>query len=75
LCPKCATLNWEKRNQKCDLKGLYALVTGMRVKIGYSIALGLLRNGAFVIGTTRFPNDAAIRFSKVKFENNILNFE
>jgi hypothetical protein len=37
LCPACAQLNWNKRVATADLKGYIALVTGGRVKIGYSI--------------------------------------
>ncbi len=40
-----------------------ALVTGTRIKIGYQTTLKLLRAGAHVLGTTRFPNDAARRFA------------
>ena len=65
LCPPCAELNYAKRLPKHDLTGRIALVTGARVKIGYYIALILLRNGAQVIATSRFPNDTAVRFSKV----------
>ena len=62
LCPDCARLNWEKRQQTADLSGRYALLTGGRVKIGYQAALKLLRAGAHVIVTTRFPVDATDRF-------------
>lgn len=62
LCPDCASLNWLKRNQSCDLSGRYALVTGGRVKIGYQAVIKLLRAGAHVVVTTRFPRDAASRF-------------
>lgn len=62
LCPKCAELNWRKRNQTTDLAGRYVLVTGGRVKIGYQAALKLLRAGAHTVVTTRFPRDAAQRF-------------
>jgi hypothetical protein len=34
LCPKCADLNFTKRNQVADLRGYTAIVTGGRVKIG-----------------------------------------
>ena len=64
LCPECAKLNYEKRNQKCDFTGLVAVVTGCRIKIGYEICLYLLRNGCKVIGTTRFAKDAFTRYSK-----------
>lgn len=56
-------MNLRKREQRADLKARVALVTGARVKIGYRVALKLLRDGAFVIATTRFPHDAARRFS------------
>jgi NAD(P)-dependent dehydrogenase (short-subunit alcohol dehydrogenase family) len=41
-----------------------ALVTGARVKIGYQAALKLLRAGARVVVTTRFPVDAAERYAR-----------
>jgi NAD(P)-dependent dehydrogenase (short-subunit alcohol dehydrogenase family) len=63
LCPDCATLNWNRRERTCDLSGRYALLTGGRVKIGYQAALKLLRAGCHVIVTTRFPRDAAAKFS------------
>jgi NAD(P)-dependent dehydrogenase (short-subunit alcohol dehydrogenase family) len=62
LCPTCAELNYQKRYQSLDLTGRVALVTGGRIKIGYQIALKMLRDGAKVIVTTRFPTDAARRF-------------
>ncbi len=40
------------------------MVTGSRLKIGYHITLILLRSGASVVATTRFPVDSALRFSK-----------
>jgi NAD(P)-dependent dehydrogenase (short-subunit alcohol dehydrogenase family) len=64
MCRPCAELNWEKRNQTADLRGRTALVTGARVKIGYHVALKLLRAGARCIATTRFPHDAASRYAK-----------
>ena len=63
LCPTCAALNYEKRFQTADLHGRVALVTGARVKIGYHAALKLLRAGATVVATTRFPHDAARRYA------------
>ena len=38
---------------KSDLRGKFAIVTGGRIKIGLRIALRLLRDGCFVIVTTR----------------------
>ncbi len=64
LCPQCAIFNYQKRQQKTDLRGRVALVTGGRIKIGYQTALRMLRDGAKVIVTTRFPHDCAKRFSK-----------
>lgn len=66
MCTECADLNYQKRFQTADLRGRVALVTGARVKIGYQAALMLLRAGARVIATTRFPVDAAERFSREK---------
>jgi NAD(P)-dependent dehydrogenase (short-subunit alcohol dehydrogenase family) len=64
MCGRCAELNWTKRNQTADLRGRVALVTGARVKIGYHAAIMLLRAGARVIVTTRFPRDAARRYAR-----------
>ena len=63
LCTACGDFNYAKREQTADLAGHYALVTGGRVKIGFHAALKLLRAGAHVILTTRFPVDAAERYS------------
>jgi NAD(P)-dependent dehydrogenase (short-subunit alcohol dehydrogenase family) len=64
LCPSCASLNWEKRHQTADLDGKVAVVTGSRVKIGYQTCLKLLRAGATVVATSRFPNAAAATYRK-----------
>jgi len=64
LCPECGDFNYKKRFQTADLRGRTALVTGGRVKIGYQIVMMLLHAGAKVIVVTRFPRDAASRFSK-----------
>ena len=66
LCPKCAELNWQKRFQTADLSGRVALLTGGRVKIGYQAGVKLLRAGAKLIVTTRFPRDAAMRYAREK---------
>ena len=63
LCPSCAKLNWKKRMQVCDMKNKICLVTGGRVKIGFQCCLKLLRCGATVIATSRFPCDTAKRFA------------
>jgi len=64
LCPPCAALNFAKRTEHADLRGRVALLTGGRVKIGYQTGVKLLRSGARLIVTTRFPRDAATRYSK-----------
>jgi len=64
MCEPCGDFNYAKREQSADLSGHYALVTGARVKIGYQAALKLLRAGAHVIVTTRFPIDAADRYAR-----------
>jgi len=64
MCEPCGDFNYAKREQSTDLSGHYALVTGARVKIGYQASLKLLRAGAHVIVTTRFPIDAGDRYSK-----------
>jgi len=64
MCRSCGDFNHAKREQTADLAGLYALVTGARVKIGYQAALKLLRAGAHVVVTTRFPVDAAERYAR-----------
>jgi NAD(P)-dependent dehydrogenase (short-subunit alcohol dehydrogenase family) len=64
LCPSCGDLNYAKRTQTASLDGRVALVTGARVKIGYQAAMMLLRAGARVIVTTRFPHDAAARYAR-----------
>lgn len=64
LCPSCAELNYEKRFQKAPMNGQVALITGSRLKIGYQSSLMMLRAGAHVIATTRFPVDSAFRYSR-----------
>jgi NAD(P)-dependent dehydrogenase (short-subunit alcohol dehydrogenase family) len=64
LCPACGDFNFAKRTETADLAGRVALVTGGRVKIGYQAVIKLLRAGAHVIVTTRFPIDAADRYTK-----------
>jgi NAD(P)-dependent dehydrogenase (short-subunit alcohol dehydrogenase family) len=63
LCPSCAELNFHKRTERADLTGRVALLTGGRVKIGYQAGLKLLRCGARLIVSTRFPRDAAHRYA------------
>jgi NAD(P)-dependent dehydrogenase (short-subunit alcohol dehydrogenase family) len=64
LCPACADFNFAKRTELADLTGRVALLTGGRVKIGYQAGLKLLRAGARLIVTTRFPRDCAARYAQ-----------
>src|SRR5688572_20048527 len=64
LCPECAEFNFAKRTELADLSGRVALLTGGRVKIGYQAGLKLLRAGAQLIVTTRFPRDSAARYAR-----------
>ncbi len=66
MCGACAELNYAKRFQSADLTGKVAVITGSRLKIGYQASLMLLRAGAAVVATTRFPHDSARRYSKEK---------
>jgi NAD(P)-dependent dehydrogenase (short-subunit alcohol dehydrogenase family) len=64
LCNACAELNYRKRSESADLRGRVALLTGGRVKIGYQAGIKLLRAGAGLVVTTRFPRDAAERYAR-----------
>ncbi len=64
LCPACAEFNFRKRTESADLSGRVALLTGGRVKIGYQAGIKLLRAGASLIVTTRFPRDSAARYAR-----------
>lgn len=66
MCQACGEFNYQKRFQTASLENRVALITGARVKIGFQATLMMLRAGATVIATTRFPKDAAIRYSGEK---------
>ncbi|MEO3935218.1 SDR family NAD(P)-dependent oxidoreductase [Dermatophilaceae bacterium Soc4.6] len=66
LCPDCAAMSHARRDQRTDLTGKRALLTGGRAKIGMYIALRLLRDGAHTTITTRFPHDAVRRFAALE---------
>jgi NAD(P)-dependent dehydrogenase (short-subunit alcohol dehydrogenase family) len=70
MCVSCGNMNYKKRTEFSNLDKYIALVTGGRIKIGFQTSLKLLRSGAFVIITTRFPIDAVIRYSKEDDFNN-----
>lgn len=63
LCPECGDFNFAKRTESADLTGRVALLTEGRVKIGYQAGIKLLRAGAHLIVTTRFPRDSAARYA------------
>lgn len=64
MCSTCGEFNFLKRTETADLHGRVALLTGGRVKIGYQAGLKLLRAGARLIVTTRFPRDSAARYAE-----------
>jgi NAD(P)-dependent dehydrogenase (short-subunit alcohol dehydrogenase family) len=64
MCPDCGDFNYAKRSESADLHGRVALLTGGRVKIGHQAGIKLLRAGARLIVTTRFPRDSALRYSR-----------
>ncbi|GAA2109722.1 SDR family NAD(P)-dependent oxidoreductase [Kitasatospora saccharophila] len=62
LCPDCAADHTARRALSTDLTGRRVLLTGGRVKIGFQLALMMLRDGAELIVTSRFPHDTLTRF-------------
>jgi NAD(P)-dependent dehydrogenase (short-subunit alcohol dehydrogenase family) len=62
LCPNCAADNATRRGLSTDLAGRRVLLTGGRVKIGFQLALMMLRDGADLTVTSRFPADTLRRF-------------
>jgi NAD(P)-dependent dehydrogenase (short-subunit alcohol dehydrogenase family) len=70
LCASCGDFNDRQQGETTDLTGKIAVVTGARVNIGYGVGLRLLRAGARVIVTTRFPHRAAQQYSQeIDFED------
>ncbi|MGW0906024.1 SDR family NAD(P)-dependent oxidoreductase [Streptomyces sp. NPDC002853] len=65
LCPECAADNRARRGLATDLSGRRALLTGGRVKIGFQLALMMLRDGVELLVTSRFPHDTRRRFAAV----------
>ncbi|MEU6881770.1 SDR family oxidoreductase [Streptomyces sp. NPDC046712] len=62
LCQSCAADNTARRALSTDLTGRRVLLTGGRVKIGFQLALMMLRDGAELLVTSRFPHDTLSRF-------------
>ena len=63
MCGPCGDFNFAKRTELVDLSGRTALLSGGRVKIGFQAGLKLLRCGARLLVTTRFPRDSAMRYA------------
>lgn len=68
LCPACRAVEQatavalQTAQQQHLLDGHVVVVTGGRVNIGYATALAALRLGARVLVTTRFVDDAIVRY-------------
>lgn len=66
MCQPCGEFNLAGSSlslpQNLDLRGKTALVTGGRINLGFHVALRLLRCGARVIVSTRYPRDAVARY-------------
>ncbi|KAF7942184.1 hypothetical protein BELL_0008g00170 [Botrytis elliptica] len=66
LCKPCGSFNLASSNlslpEALNLDGKTALVTGGRINLGFYTALRLLRCGAQVIVSSRYPRDAAVRY-------------
>ena len=68
MCEPCGAFNLAELSislpERLNLRGKAAVVIGGRVNLGFHTALRLLRCGAFVIVTTRYPHDAEARCLK-----------
>jgi NAD(P)-dependent dehydrogenase (short-subunit alcohol dehydrogenase family) len=69
MCIPCGAFNFSSSELSKPARlslpqGFVALVTGARINLGFHTALRLLRCGARVIATTRYPRDAATRYLK-----------
>ncbi|KAH9586149.1 Short-chain dehydrogenase/reductase SDR [Trypanosoma melophagium] len=64
LCHLCGEYNFNKRLMTRDLRGKVVLLTGCRIKIGFAMALSLVRCGVCLVGTARFVHEALARFQE-----------
>ncbi|KAG8530744.1 uncharacterized protein KY384_004101 [Bacidia gigantensis] len=66
LCIPCGDFNLAKGSlslpKTLDLRGRTAFVTGGRINLGFHTTLRLLRCGAHVIVSSRYPRDAEFRY-------------
>lgn len=65
LCLSCGQFNDSRRGQTADLRGYTCIVTGGRIKVGFEVAIKLLRAGASVIVTSRFVAGARAAFASL----------
>ena len=68
-CQKCGNKNYKNLMTNCNLSGIIAYVSGGRTKLGYQTALRLLRAGATVIISTRYPEKARENYDQ-EFDKN-----
>lgn len=64
MCYNCAWENYTYLTKKTDFSTVIAYVSGCRHTVGYFTCLYLLRNGAKVIGSSRFPKIAMYNYSQ-----------
>lgn len=68
MCEPCGEFNLAGSSASLPhnlrLEGRTALVTGARVNLGFHVVLRLLRCGASVIASTRYPRDAVARYQE-----------
>jgi NAD(P)-dependent dehydrogenase (short-subunit alcohol dehydrogenase family) len=69
MCMPCGSFNLASSQisepSKLTLPATFiALVTGARINLGYHTTLRLLRCGARVLATTRYPHDAVARYAQ-----------
>ena len=64
LCSHCAEYQYAMRFIDTDLSGRNVILTGGRIKVGFATALKLLKSGANVCLTTRFPALALYQFQQ-----------
>ncbi|CAH0026177.1 unnamed protein product [Clonostachys rhizophaga] len=68
MCKACGDFNLAGSRmslpEMLDLRGKTALVTGGRVNLGFYTALRLLRCGAKVIVSSRYPRDTLVRYQR-----------
>lgn len=68
MCKACGDFNLAGSRmslpEMLDLRGKTALVTGGRVNLGFYTALRLLRCGAKVIVSSRYPHDTLVRYQR-----------